>query len=121
MINIQKEFDAQKATIDLLMSSKTNKQISECNSQSSPKVGSRNPTCSQNCQAIWMQVQEELASIKTELGETNKHISERNSQPPPEVGSRNPTSSQTKTAKLNGYSYRNSWLALRPNLGRRSQ
>ena len=99
MINIQREFGAQKATIDLLMASKTNKHISECNSQPPPEVGSGSLTCSQHCEAKWIQLQEQLASIKTELGETNKHISERNSQPPPEVGSGSPTCSQHCEAK----------------------
>ena len=99
MINIQREFDAQKATIDLLISSKTNKHMSECNSQPPPEVGTGSPTCSQHCEAKWLQVQEELVSIKAELGEKNKHISEHNSQPPPEAGSRSPTCSQHCKAK----------------------
>ena len=70
MINIQREFDAQKATIDLLMASKTNKHISERSSQPPPEVGSGSLTCSQHCEAKWIQLQEQLASIKTELGET---------------------------------------------------
>ena len=99
MINIQREFDAQKATINLLMASKTNKHISECNSQPPPEVGSGSLTCSQHCETKWIQLQEQLASIKTELGETNKHISECNSQPPPEVGSGSLTCSQHCEAK----------------------
>ena len=58
MINIQREFDAQKATIDLLMASKTNKHISECNSQPPPEVGSGSLTYSQHCEAKWIQLQE---------------------------------------------------------------